>query len=648
MSASTIGLLLAVTVVLSVGVVGASTAPAAPQNELRSSRGEGGLVSPLAQTSMPSPLSPSPGYDDASEFMAGNVGVAIFLVESTGAAYDWSGSEVNQTLNGIYGGLTWWARQEPKAHLSFSYELHLRQPTAWEPIENPLGDDWIWIDDILVDLGYTDVDPWAKALHFNNDLRGRLGTDWGYSIFVADSDDIVNLGRFADNMYAHAYLGGPWLTMSRYSSWAYNSADYFRVVPAHETGHIFYATDEYDSNPVQYSGYLDCPDSNGAAGLMNSNTLSLSASTRCQIGWVDSDGDGVLDILEVPPETTIPAHSPNPTNETRLTYLGTATVVPLPNQNPIGPGNDVTISRVATVDFRIDGGTWQATEAVDGSFDEAQEVYRLTAAFPVASHVDALPTYVPLRIFEVTAAVSGATGTHDIEARSRSTEGIADSTPALDRLVLSGMPADRVELWYREGTDPTPPWALYGIDEDPPWSWNFNTSEAGRDGSYDFYSVAVGVAGPSESKTPAAEATTIADATGPVFTSKAPSGTRTRSDVAVSWAATDATSGVARYDVSVDGGPFASVDRNTYLPLVLADGEHVVLVRAVDAAGNANETEIRFRVDTNVFSPAGPYQGVPLYVVMAAAFASTAAVAFILWRRRRRARRTAPGPEEHG
>src|SRR3989304_4258856 len=209
--------------------------------------------------------------------------------------------------------------------------------------------------------------------------------------------------------------------MSRYSSWAYNSADYFRVVPAHETGHIFYATDEYDSDPVEYSGYLNCPDSNGASGIMNRNTLGVSASTRCQIGWADSDFDGVLDTLDVPPETTLSAHSPNPTNETRVAYVGNATVVPLPNRNPKGPKNDVTISRIVGVGFRLDGGTRQMAEAVDGSFDEGQGVYRFPAGFPVASHGDVLPPYVPRRVFSVTATVAGKTGTHVVDASSRNT-----------------------------------------------------------------------------------------------------------------------------------------------------------------------------------------------------------------------------------
>jgi len=629
-----IGLFVAVAM-LAVVVGAGSSHAAAPRDEPRAVSGEGGLVSPLAQSSGPEPLSPGPGYDDASEFMAGSVAVAVFLVESDGAAYDWSDAEVSQTLNGIYAGLAWWASVEPKARLSFSYETYIRQPTPSEPIQNPLGDDWIWIDGVFADLGYTEAGPWAKALRFNNDLRLRLGTDWGYSIFVADSDNAVNLGRFTDDGYAHGYYGGPWLTMSRYSSWAYNSADYFRAVPAHETGHIFYATDEYDFNPVENSGYLNCPDSNGASGIMNRNTLSVSPSTRCQIGWVDSDTDGVLDILDVPPETTLSPHSPNPTNETRVAYRGDAIVVPLPNRNPKGPQNDVTISRIGGVDVRLDGGTWRAAEAVDGAFDGPNEEYRYTAEFSVASNVEGLPVYVDQRTFTVTATVAGETGTHAIEGRSRNTEGNSDPTPGVDSLTLAGELVAEVELWYRKGGDPIGPWARHGIARSPSWSWSFDAPETSGDGAYEFYSLAEGVAGTSEAKPPMREAATIVDATPPVFTSTAPSGILTTRDVLVSWSATDATSGIARYEVSVDGTAFTSVQRQTQRSLTASDGDHVVQVRALDAAGNAAETEIWFRVDTNFFSPTGPHRGIPLYLTIVGIIVLSVAVALVVWRRRR-------------
>src|SRR3990172_8376525 len=166
MTARAIGLLLSLGIVFVLPSAEPPPQPAPPRKEPRASPGEGGLVFPLDRTSVPGPLGPSPGHNDTSEFMAGSVAVAVFLVESNGAAYDWSDSEVNQTLDGIYAGLSWWASQERKAPLAFSYELHVRPPTAWEPIQNPLSDDWIWIDGILADFGYTDAEPWAQALPF--------------------------------------------------------------------------------------------------------------------------------------------------------------------------------------------------------------------------------------------------------------------------------------------------------------------------------------------------------------------------------------------------------------------------------------------------------------------------------------------------
>jgi len=372
--------------------------------------GEAALISPLARTRGVDPLAPAPGYDDASEYFAGSVGVAVFLAESTGPAYDWSDAEVTESLDGIYAGMSWWASQEPRARLTFAYELYVREPTTSEPIQNSLNDDYLWIHEILGNLGYTEADPWSRALHLNNDVRARLGTDWAYSMFVADSNDAVNQGLFTNNQYAHGYYGGPWLTMSRYSSWAFNSPDYFRVVPAHETGHIFYATDEYDSVPMS-AGYLNCPDNDGAAGIMNTNILLVSASTRCQLGWRDSDGDGVLDVLDVPPDTSLTPYLPDPTTDRQLAYDGSSTVVALPNQNPFGPGNAVTISRLSGVDVRVDGGAWSSAAADDGAFDE------------------------PIDGFSFVTTPLGS-GTHTVEARARNTEGNADGTPASDSVEI--------------------------------------------------------------------------------------------------------------------------------------------------------------------------------------------------------------------
>lgn len=573
--------------------------------------GEEALVSPLATGPRPAG-GPDPGYYDVSEFMMGSVAVAVFLVESEGDAYDWTDAEANQTLGGIYAGLAWWASQEPLARLNFSYEVYLREPTTWEPIQNSLNDDYLWIDEILANRGYTEPDPWSKALHFNNDLRARLGTDWAFSLFVAYSDDAVNQGRFTNDQYAHAYFGGAWVTMSRFSSWAFNSADYYRAVPAHEMGHIFYATDEYDSRPPEYSGYLNCPDDNGAFGIMNRNNLHVSASTRCQIGWVDADENGVLDILDVPPETTLIPYDPDPTSQVEIVYEGTARVVPLTNRNPYGPGNDVTISRVTGVDLRVDGSPWEPAEPVDNAFDDFTEAFRL----PVQgiSFADPLPPFVTQASFEVTATAVLTPGTHQVEARAHNTEGNADSTPATDVLTNTEPTLAEVELWFsRQGG----PYQLYGLDAVAPWAWTFDTGALGGDGAYRFFTRSRDLLGNYEPPPAREDAAALVDTQPPSLALTGPGEEwLATSSVTVTWTMSDAASGIAFVAVQMGGGPWLEVGNNTSHTFVgVTDGVHRVTVQVRDRAGLTGEASGEVRVDRGlpVLALEAPVEGSTVY-----------------------------------
>ncbi len=129
---------------------------------------------------------------------------------------------------------------------------------------------------------------------------------------------------------------------------------------------------------------------------------------------------------------------------------------------------------------------------------------------------------------------------------------------------------------------------------------------------------------------PVARDTIRVDAQAPEVRSLAPAGVVTSSVVPISWEVRDNTSGVARYELSVDGSAFGDVG-NASDTLTLADGVHTVTLRATDVAGNNVTQTATFRVDTNPFSFSGPLAGIPTVLTIAVVVAA----AFVLWYRRR-------------
>lgn len=106
------------------------------------------------------------------------------------------------------------------------------------------------------------------------------------------------------------------------------------------------------------------------------------------------------------------------------------------------------------------------------------------------------------------------------------------------------------------------------------------------------------------------------DSSPPVFGQPSPTGVVASSTVEMRWNASDATSGLAGFSLSIDGAPFISLGTNSSYLVSVSDGTHVVVVRARDLAGNEADAEFRFRADTNVFSLTGPQAGAPTYVIL--------------------------------
>ena len=370
----------------------------------------------------------APGFYDTSEYFMGEVMVGIILPESTGGSENWDISRQNSVVSEIQAAMNWWADRDANARLTFVYDIRLSVPTIYEPITLPQSSEGLWIGDVMASLGYASGGYFDRVYSYLNAERTALGTDWAFAIFVVDSLNDAD-GYFSGGYFAYAYLGGPFQVMT-YDNDGYGIFN-MDAVTAHETGHIFYALDQYTSagyGCTASSGYLNIPNQNSAypapgscltnlASIMRGQVAPYTAGAvdtyaRQQIGWRDGDLDTVMDILDFEPQTILNSYLPDPTIDNTPTFTGTATASSsvYPNNNPSG-GNAVTINKIAMVQYRVDSGTWTGAAATDGDFDETSEDFTFTMS--------------PL-----------SDGPHTVEARAVHSGGASDSTPASDTLTI--------------------------------------------------------------------------------------------------------------------------------------------------------------------------------------------------------------------
>ena len=494
------------------------------------------LASPESSTA------PEPGFLDTSRFMMGSVAYALIMPESNGTVdvnqEDWTAAEIASVSSEVQAGVTSWAGQEVNASLTFSYDpLSPRSVnTSYEPITRPSTDEGLWITEAMAQLGYTTGSYFDRVRQFDNDLRTAMGTDWAFTLFVVD--DTNDAGKdFSNGFFGYAYLGGPFIVMT-YDNDGWGIAR-MNNVTAHEVGHIFWATDEYDQGPMageidpgfddELGGYLNIQEIWLSGCVMDTNNLgcvsdatppalSGTLGTYGQIGWLDSDGDSAFDILDVPPETMLTPHA-DPTNNVTPTYTGTATVAPFP---PV-MGTPVTINTIADVEYRVDGGSWSSASAVDGAFNETSEAFTFTTPLLAEGNhtIEArakvvVSTPTPVTIYDASPASDILQ--IDVTAAASSVDPLANYTRSavfnVFATTVEGLATiDRVELFaMKEGG----PWVSVGNDTVAPYIFQYATAGVGvGDGLYRFYSIAHDSAGNVEASPATADAATIVDTVAP-------------------------------------------------------------------------------------------------------------------------------------
>jgi hypothetical protein len=260
--------------------------------------------------SIPRIEDPTPDYWETSEYMIGSVAVGIILPESNGtidpSTEDWTDEEIEKVLNEIDHALNWWASQNPNANVTFKTEVHTRVPTSYEPISRPEIDVFKSISEVISYLGYPSPGHWSYQMRdFANALREKYKTDWASVIFVFDSSNDPD-GAFNGGGAMRSEFGGTSLYMT-YDNAIWGIENMHRVC-GHEIAHQFWADDEYFSPPPTYSGYLNVSNIPQSGCLMDKNcNLCLSGAphghngTWGQVGWRDSDGDCIQDIVDTFP-----------------------------------------------------------------------------------------------------------------------------------------------------------------------------------------------------------------------------------------------------------------------------------------------------------------------------------------------------------
>ncbi len=340
---------------------------------------------PLAERSvqgLASASDGSPGFYETSQFMIGQVAVAVVLPESTGSQENWTTAEEQKVLAEITAATQWWAAREPRANLEFQIELHNQVPVDVEPIalSSSYQDESRWIGQAMNHLGFWGISSWQQVYGFNNDLKTRLGTDWAFTIFVVDSSNDLD-NKFADGYFAYAYLGGPYMVMT-YGNNGYGP-DNMDAVAAHEMGHIFWALDQYAAAGVSCAataGYLGVENQNSDYGscqlhqpsIMKSAMVSYAAGTvdpyaRGQLGWRDSDDDGILDPVDTQPQVSV-NWTPQRVGDA-YRYYGDTRDLPFSGASM----NGVTINNMIQVSIQLGDGTIVQAVADDGCFDSPQE-----------------------------------------------------------------------------------------------------------------------------------------------------------------------------------------------------------------------------------------------------------------------------------
>lgn len=220
-----------------------------------------------------------------SLYMIGSVAVGLVIVSRDEGAEQMTTAEQKKIVQEVQRGLSWLATVDPRAQVSFFYDIkpitvatapgpYPGAGDAFERMENG------WRDEALNVMGY--AGGRVGCQQYVQDVIASKGTRWGYVAFFTK----YPLRHFAYAIWEKVVMD------YRNDGWG---PDNIHKVFAHETCHIFGAADEYGNCSCGGShGYLEIenrncihcfPPGQQIDCLLNQNSLTICEWSKKQIGW---------------------------------------------------------------------------------------------------------------------------------------------------------------------------------------------------------------------------------------------------------------------------------------------------------------------------------------------------------------------------
>ena len=338
---------------------------------------------------------------DTSEYMVGSVYVTLVLMESTGSnsTLDWSDETIRNTIAEVRAGLDWWEamfdKNNPQSQILLTFYIDITWAvnpceTSSEPTSGSHTNERIWGGDFLKKQSYSgsydnDSAYLSDMRKFNDAQRKENGTDWAFTAIV------VNGIQFTSSMFAYAWVGGPNLVMT-YENGKTGSNGWgigqMQIVLAHEVGHIFWALDEYAGakmgeelvTNIMTSGYYNVQNTNGGVTSTKVDSimadqlrqtraygnLTSSPASLQMVGWRDSNGNGILDMLDT--AMTLSASGRFDESTGTFFFNGMSSITTLPNKNKMSgnAGHNITLNTVDKLQYKLDNGQWITLEKTYG------------------------------------------------------------------------------------------------------------------------------------------------------------------------------------------------------------------------------------------------------------------------------------------